>query len=417
MKIRQLLFSFFSALAIIAMGVNVSTAQAGGAYGMILLTSNTGLIGFSNWASLFDCTGETGPFTVQEAVMYGYPVDGQGAPLDFSTAQASVKVSNGTIDGVPIPGSIVEQTAAGVRWRANEPFTVVQGQDTPVLTVTGIRKLQSGRVGFDSHFIRTTGEICIGYHPTGDLYSALSYTDRYLIALGVYSPTPTPTPTPTPSPTPNPTPTPTPTPSPTPNTDIGLVQPGPVEVTVIPGMKVKAFTVQSTYADNYALYGYPIPHGLGANWDPWSGWLTPGSSRDIYISVLDTATPGTYTGTGSLHNSFINGELTFPVTVHILDDAPPLTFESVTAWPDRTSSSISIRTDYKGTAQVIYGVAKKGSVPNLNLSSPVDSNLNTWHNIDITGLSPRTTYYYQVIAKNAKGTEFRSPVYSFKTTR
>lgn len=79
-----------------------------------------------------------------------------------------------------------------------------------------------------------------------------------------------------------------------------------------------------------------------------------------------------------------------------------------------TSSGATINwtTNAPSSGSIYYGTR----VANLN-SSAIFSGLSTKHSVNLTGLIRRTSYYYQIIAKDSVGATVTSTVFNFKTAR
>ncbi|MEZ4104157.1 MAG: S8 family serine peptidase [Candidatus Paceibacterota bacterium] len=99
------------------------------------------------------------------------------------------------------------------------------------------------------------------------------------------------------------------------------------------------------------------------------------------------------------------------VSVNTLDVAFDIAGYSVIS-KSNSDATIGVDLTKLGTVTVRYGT----NSGNLDLS--VDSSeLNTNHSLNLTGLSSRTTYYYQVIAVDQSGATVSSSVSSFKTPK
>ena len=93
----------------------------------------------------------------------------------------------------------------------------------------------------------------------------------------------------------------------------------------------------------------------------------------------------------------------------MVDTVAPV-ISGLTAVPKTTSVNLEWLTDEAATTQVFYGT----SPSNLNQEYLGDS-LNTNHAATLSGLSPTTTYYYEVRSRDAAGNEAVSQVGSFTT--
>lgn len=96
------------------------------------------------------------------------------------------------------------------------------------------------------------------------------------------------------------------------------------------------------------------------------------------------------------------------------DTAPPLIIGSVLI-QNITHQNVVIRwlTDEPASSQVIIGL----SPDNMNKIETQGDTLRTQHNLAITGLTPQTTYYFQVQSHDASGNLVTSEIMSFKTKR
>jgi Concanavalin A-like lectin/glucanases superfamily/Domain of unknown function (DUF1929)/Bacterial Ig domain/Kelch motif len=73
-------------------------------------------------------------------------------------------------------------------------------------------------------------------------------------------------------------------------------------------------------------------------------------------------------------------------------------------------ATIAWTTDQAATSQVSYGLT-----PALGSATVADATLATSHSQAVSGLSPNTTYYCQVVSKNATGQQTVSSIFSFTT--
>lgn len=76
-----------------------------------------------------------------------------------------------------------------------------------------------------------------------------------------------------------------------------------------------------------------------------------------------------------------------------------------------SAAAITWKTDEASTSQIKYGVTSS----NLSNSTTEDGTLTTSHSVSLTGLTASTTYYYQVISKDASGNSSNAVDLSFKT--
>jgi chitodextrinase len=75
-----------------------------------------------------------------------------------------------------------------------------------------------------------------------------------------------------------------------------------------------------------------------------------------------------------------------------------------------TSATVNVTLTKPGTVVVKYGK----STTDLSLTGQ-SSTSGTTHSVPLTGLTSKTTYYYQITATDAGGTTVTSPISSFKT--
>jgi hypothetical protein len=128
--------------------------------------------------------------------------------------------------------------------------------------------------------------------------------------------------------------------------------------------------------------------------------LNPGTT--YYFRALSA------TASGSIGGSTI---YTFTTTGQPASPAPVITSvlaSSITT----TSATITWTTDQAASSQVNYG-----TTTSYGSSSPLNSSLITSHSVTLTGLTPGTTYNYDVISTNSSGTSSgMSTNYTFQTT-
>lgn len=92
------------------------------------------------------------------------------------------------------------------------------------------------------------------------------------------------------------------------------------------------------------------------------------------------------------------------------DTTKPVLVEKPTAQPSDTSATIAWKTDEKSTSFVKYGTDTSYPFP-----STEDTHTSTSHSVYITGLTPETTYHYQVISSDESGNTLTSPDNTFTT--
>ena len=107
-------------------------------------------------------------------------------------------------------------------------------------------------------------------------------------------------------------------------------------------------------------------------------------------------------------NSRTSGDRTFTTTTAADTAGPVISDISAVATP--TSATVTWTTDEAATSKVAFGETTA-----YGMFSPVESVLVTNHSRTLTGLSPSTTYHYQVISLDGAGNETRSSDRSFAT--
>jgi hypothetical protein len=166
-------------------------------------------------------------------------------------------------------------------------------------------------------------------------------------------------------------------------------------------------TGTATDAGGGVVAGVEVSVDGGATWHP----ATPtGNSGNGWGTWSYTWTPST-TGTFTIESRAVNDSLYLEtpsdqvsVTVKPASTTPPQV-AGITAKATSTQSAvISWITDKLTTSQVIYGT----SAQNLNLSVS-DTTLNVPHSLALTGLTPNTTYYYQVVSVDSYGHTTTAP--------
>jgi Big-like domain-containing protein/galactose oxidase-like protein/purple acid phosphatase-like protein len=90
--------------------------------------------------------------------------------------------------------------------------------------------------------------------------------------------------------------------------------------------------------------------------------------------------------------------------------APPVITNQAAGSITSVGAVITWTTDQPSTSQVNYGTSTA-----LGSSTTLDSTLVTSHSQSLSGLSPNTTYYCQVVSKNATGQQTVSSTFSFMT--
>ncbi len=125
------------------------------------------------------------------------------------------------------------------------------------------------------------------------------------------------------------------------------------------------------------------------------------SGTTYFFQALST------TAAGNIGGSTI---YSFTTTGQAASPAPVISNVAVSA-VTTTSATIFWTTDQASSSQVKFGpTASYGS------SSPLNSSLVTSHSVTLTGLTPGTTYDYDVVSTNSAGTSGMSTNYTFATT-
>jgi thermitase len=88
-----------------------------------------------------------------------------------------------------------------------------------------------------------------------------------------------------------------------------------------------------------------------------------------------------------------------------------LSITSISSTTTANSASIKWFTNVPATSQVLYGTSRT----NLNLATPLDSAFLLPHTASISNLTKSTSYYYQIVAKDAQGKEVKSAIGRFQT--
>ena len=97
---------------------------------------------------------------------------------------------------------------------------------------------------------------------------------------------------------------------------------------------------------------------------------------------------------------FANQTETPSQPISTADITPPSIQSGPTSSTTETDATITWETDEATTGKVEYGTSEA-----YGLTAPLDTNLSTSHSVALTGLDPGTTYYFNVISKDAAGNE------------
>ncbi|MCX6006726.1 MAG: redoxin domain-containing protein [Chloroflexi bacterium] len=92
------------------------------------------------------------------------------------------------------------------------------------------------------------------------------------------------------------------------------------------------------------------------------------------------------------------------------DTLEPILLDKPAAQPSDTAVTIAWKTDEKATSQVRYGTDTSYLFPSIEISKT-----DTSHSVYITGLTPDTTYHFQVISSDESGNTLSSGDYTFRT--
>jgi hypothetical protein len=142
--------------------------------------------------------------------------------------------------------------------------------------------------------------------------------------------------------------------------------------------------------------------------------LVAGSSTTLTISMDQPSNAGTFSCPITItdinaDNSPQSISVSYTVTPAPTPSATPsITSFSVSA---KTATTVTIKwqTDQPTTGSIKYGLTKTG----LSLEAQ-DTTLSTTHQLTLTGLSSKNTYYYQIMASNQNGSS-SSIISSFRT--
>jgi peroxiredoxin len=94
----------------------------------------------------------------------------------------------------------------------------------------------------------------------------------------------------------------------------------------------------------------------------------------------------------------------------VKDTTKPMLLDKPVGQPSDTSATVTWKTDEKATSLVRYGTDTSYPFP-----STEDAHRSSSHSVYITGLTPETTYHFQVISTDESGNTFSSGDYTFKT--
>jgi hypothetical protein len=209
--------------------------------------------------------------------------------------------------------------------------------------------------------------------------------------------------------------TPPPPPPPTTNKSHLSLNPSSVSFSAVSGDPVPAAKSVSLSNTGSGSSGWSAT--TNQSWchvSPSSGTLASGGSVTLSVSVDDPSNIGTFSCAISLidtnaDNSPQSISVSYTVTPAPTPSATPsITSFSVSA---KTATTVTIKwqTDQPTTGSIKYGLTKTG----LSLEAQ-DTTLSTTHQLTLTGLSSKNTYYYQIMASNQNGSS-SSITSSFRT--
>ncbi|MBI3305422.1 fibronectin type III domain-containing protein, partial [Candidatus Parcubacteria bacterium] len=126
----------------------------------------------------------------------------------------------------------------------------------------------------------------------------------------------------------------------------------------------------------------------------WSGTVGLSGTK----TVVPAAQPGTLYTLTCTNPGSLSARSDLTITVWPADTTPPIIYGSGLVTPTATSARISWFTFEPSDAQVEYGTtASYGSL------TPLDPQLGLNHEVNLTGLSPGTLYYYRVRSRDESG--------------
>ncbi len=158
-------------------------------------------------------------------------------------------------------------------------------------------------------------------------------------------------------------------------------------------------TTQLAYGTTAALGQLsPIQTTLSASHGVVLANLNPGTT---YYFVAQSTSAGGATGYSTIYSFSTTGTATNPAPV-----ISSVTSSNITT----TSATITWTTDEPGSSQVNYGTTMS-----YGSSTAINQTLVTAHSVTLTGLTPATTYNFQVLSANANLVSSTSGNYTFST--
>ena len=124
--------------------------------------------------------------------------------------------------------------------------------------------------------------------------------------------------------------------------------------------------------------------------------LTPGTTYDFDVSSVNSAVISTTSANSTFSTTSVAG--------------PPVISQVLASQLTTTSATITWTTDQGSSSLVNYG-----TTTGYGSASPLNSTLVTGHSINLTGLTPNTTYDFDVVSTNAASQSTVSTNFTFTT--
>jgi hypothetical protein len=136
------------------------------------------------------------------------------------------------------------------------------------------------------------------------------------------------------------------------------------------------------------------------------------TSHGVVLTGLSSGTTYSFQSLSTDANGNIGGSAIYTFTTTGVGTSPaPVISNVVVSGITMTSATITWNTDQASTSLVNYGISTS-----YGSSSPLNSNLATAHSVTLTGLTPGTTYDFDVMSANGSGTAIgTSTNYTFST--
>lgn len=206
--------------------------------------------------------------------------------------------------------------------------------------------------------------------------------------------------------------------------------------TAAPGIPtaLQIFDISNRDSQEYATsLKWSVPSNQGTG---FAGYEVYRSIDDISYASIGTTTGTTYADTGIQSQKYYyyvkskdnsNNYSEKSTTVGITPTgkytiAPSLVLDSLHPDAHALASTISWSTKDNNDAShtssgfVLFGTDRNNLSGNKDGTFPAELNYNNDHSIRITGLSPKTRYYYQAVWRDKDGNEGRSSISEFTTT-